>query len=169
MKQITLINPEGVSESEASEYKIREAARAIVFDGNKNVALLHATKNNYYKLPGGGIEIGEDKIEALKRECLEEIGCDIEVTGEVGLIIEYRKKFCVKQTSYCYIANQIGEKNTANLTDSEVEEGFETVWLPLEEALKMVSESSPTIYQGPYMVARDTAFLEKVNSMEKLV
>ncbi len=158
MRQIKVINLEGALEQEVTQY--RETARAIVFDENKLVALLHSTKNFYYKLPGGGIEKGEDIKTALDRECREEIGCSVEVLSELGSIVEYRKKFNLKQTSYCYIARLLGEKGSSLLTQDEVDEGFETVWLPFDEALKRVKESSPTIYEGPYMVTRDTAFLE---------
>ena len=160
MKQIKLINLENVSESQANKYKIRNAARAIVFDENKLVALLHATKNYYYKLPGGGIEDGEDNEIALRRECKEEIGCDIEIIRELGFTLEYRKKYNLKQTSYCYIAKVVGEKRQPNLTESEIDEGFTTVWLSLEDAIKKIQESKPTTYEGPYMVARDTALLQ---------
>ena len=52
MEQVKLINPRNISEEEVKKYKIREAARAVVFDGNGLVALLYATKTFYYKLPG---------------------------------------------------------------------------------------------------------------------
>ena len=42
------------SNTQAPEvYKERKASRAIVFDTDKNVALLHASKKSYHKLPGG--------------------------------------------------------------------------------------------------------------------
>ena len=160
MKMITLVNLENVSDQEAATYRKREAARAIVSDDEDRVALLHATKNGYYKLPGGGVEAGEDKIEALKRECLEEIGCNVDITEELGSIIEYRGQKKLKQTSYCYIAKLVGEKGTVNLTESEIEEGFQTVWLTLPEAIRALENSKPTIYEGPYMVSRDLAFLK---------
>ena len=160
MKQIAFINLENVSEIEASEYKVRNAARAIVFDNDGMVALLNATKEHYYKLPGGGIEKGEDNETALKRECNEEIGCDIKIIKELGSTLEYRKKYNLKQTSYCYIAKLVGEKGVPHLEQDEINEGFETVWLPLAEALKKVRESKPTVYEGSYMVSRDTALLE---------
>jgi len=160
MKQIKLINPEKVSKEEAATYRIREAARAIVYDEEQKIALLHATKYDYYKLPGGGIEKGEDPETAMKRECLEEIGCDVEVTGELGTIVEYRKKFNLKQTSYCYIGKLVGKKGVPNLMEDEAAEGFQTVWLTLEDALNKVRGSKREIYEAQYMVARDTAFLE---------
>jgi 8-oxo-dGTP diphosphatase len=160
MKFIKLINPENVSEEEALQYKTREAARAIVSDREGKIAMLHATVDHYYKLPGGGVEAGEDFLTALHREGKEEIGCEIEVTGEVGIIVEYRKKFTLKQTSYCYLANLVGEKGIPELTQSEIDEGFETVWITPEEALKELRESKPMQYEGQFMLSRDIAFLE---------
>jgi 8-oxo-dGTP pyrophosphatase MutT (NUDIX family) len=169
MEQLKLINLENVSDEEANGYSAREAARVIVFDGNGLVALLHATKNHYYKLPGGGIENGETKEGALKRECLEEIGCNIEITNELGFTVEYRKRFQIKQTSYCYIAKLVGEKGVPKLEKDEVEEGFEPVWLPLADAIKKVKESKPvaTKIDGPYIISRDTALLESAAKMVK--
>lgn len=167
MEHIKTINLENVSEDEAKSYKVREAARAIVFDANGLVALLHATKNYYYKLPGGGIEKGESMEEALDRECAEEIGCHCKITGELGMTIEYRKQLNLKQISHCYLAEIVGEKGIPKLEPSEIEEGFETVWFPIEEAFKKVSESKPTIYEGPYMVTRDTALLKKAMEILK--
>jgi 8-oxo-dGTP pyrophosphatase MutT (NUDIX family) len=96
MKLIKIINPENVSEEEVKGYRTREAGRAVVFDDEGKVALLSVSKENYYKLPGGGVEEGEDKITALHRECQEEIGCDVEIVNELGFIVEYRKIFTLK-------------------------------------------------------------------------
>lgn len=165
MEQIEIINLENVSEEEVNKYKVREAARAIVFDDNGSVALLHATKNYYYKLPGGGIENGETNEMALSRECNEEIGCKVKIDKEIGFTVEYRKKYNLKQISYCYIAKLVGEKGIPKLEQSEIDEGFETVWLPFKDAINKVRDSKPTIYEGPYMVARDTILFETAEKM----
>lgn len=162
VKNIKLINPEGATEEEVNNYRTREAERAVVFDDEGKVALLHVTKEQYYKLPGGGVEEGEDKIISLKRECKEEIGCDVEVQGEIGYIVEYRKIFSLKQTSYCYLAKAVGEKGEPDFTEEEMENGFEIVWLPYEEALRILSDNKATNVEGrSYIVPRDTAFLEE--------
>jgi ADP-ribose pyrophosphatase YjhB (NUDIX family) len=161
MNLIKTINLENTSEKEASSFSVREAARAVVFDSDKNVALLYSKVNDYYKLPGGGVEKGEDYRAALARECLEEIGCEVEVLSELGMIVKYRKKHQLKQVSYCYTAKVQGKKGSPTLTQDEIEEGFETVWIPLEIGLGKIGENKKfSIYEAPYMVARDTAFLE---------
>ncbi|PIP87018.1 ADP-ribose pyrophosphatase [Candidatus Campbellbacteria bacterium CG22_combo_CG10-13_8_21_14_all_36_13] len=161
MKELTLLNPENVSEEEIKTYGTREAARAVVLDKENNIALLHATKTDYYKLPGGGLDDDTDKVVALKRECREEIGCDVEVVGEIGLMNEWRRFFNLHQISYCYFAKVVGEKGIPDFTESEVAEGFEVVWLPYNEALDILKRSkAEQIAAKEYMVPRDIAILE---------
>jgi len=117
----------GIKSEEPKEWKHRQAARAVAFDVDGKVALLHVTKLGFYKLPGGGIDEGETIEEALKRECLEEIGCNVEKYGELGRIIEHRNKLGVKQESFCFLANIVGEKGEPNLMEDEIEDGFEIV------------------------------------------
>lgn len=165
MKLIKLLNPQNVSEEEVKNYSTREASRAVVFDYDNKIALLHISKENYYKLPGGGIEEREDKITALNRECLEEIGCKIEVINEVGLIVEYRKINNEKQTSYCYIAKVKGDKGQPNFTDEEKSKGFEATWFTYEEAIKRL-RSGESIFgkDNSYIIPRDIAFLEEAKN-----
>ena len=105
---------------------------------------------------------------ALKRECQEEIGCDVEVIGEIGIIVQYIKIFSLKQTSHCYLAKVKGEKGKPNLTNDEKENGLEQVWLPYNEALKALSGSKATNIEGSaYIVSRDTAFLREARNLIK--
>lgn len=59
---------------------MKERVRAIIFDGG-NIILMKRKKDGpyYYVFPGGLVEKGESKEEALKRECKEELGIDIKV------------------------------------------------------------------------------------------
>ena len=46
------------------------------------------SKDVHYKLPGGGQNGGESFTDTLKRECMEELGVEIDV-GEIRIIREY--------------------------------------------------------------------------------
>ena len=161
MKQILFLNPENVSEDEATSYPLREAARAVVLDEDGMIALLYVSKENYYKLPGGGIEGTEDKLSALQRESVEEIGCEVEVGREVGSVLEYRKFSKIRQISYCYRARVIGEKGTPSFTEKEKGKGFEIVWVLPEKIKSLLIANQATSDEGClYIVPRDLALLE---------
>ena len=72
------------------KYKVRKAARAVLFDKDKT-ALLFVFKHNYHKIPGGGVKSYEDIKIALSREILEETGCTAEIKEEIGVIKSGRK------------------------------------------------------------------------------
>ncbi|MDN5274589.1 MAG: ADP-ribose pyrophosphatase [Candidatus Saccharibacteria bacterium] len=123
-------------------YSLRQAARAVVSDEAGAIALLHVTRDSYYKLPGGGIDAGEDPLQALERELLEEIGCRATITHDLGTVLEQRYYQEMTQISHCYIANLIGEKGQPDYTDEEREAGFEIVWAKDIHAAVVLLESS---------------------------
>ena len=84
--RLSLINPEAVTESLAATYEVREAARGVVVDADGLIALLWVGKHGYAKLPGGGLENGDDAEQAFYRECLEEIGCQVTITQQLGIV-----------------------------------------------------------------------------------
>jgi len=151
------------SEDEKTPTRHRQAARGVVFDSNSNVALLYVSKNNYYKLPGGGLDEGEDIKTALHREIMEEIGCKVEVTGEIGEIVEFRAQQGLMQISHVYSAKVIGEKGEPNFMEDEIEDGFEVRWMPLEDAIKAVENDNTNDYQGKFIKIRDLTALKAVN------
>ncbi|MEK7574944.1 MAG: NUDIX domain-containing protein [Patescibacteria group bacterium] len=151
---------------EPNSFLERKPSRAIVFDEGNKVALFHSTNKHYHKLPGGGVEEGEDFETALRRELLEEIGCAVTNIREVGAIEEYRNKFKVQQISYCYIADVLGEKGIPHLDEGEIAEGFVTEWLDLNLAIKVLeSEKDIEDYQGKFIQMRDLIFLKEAKKI----
>jgi len=145
--------------------KFREAARAVVFDKDNLIPILFVSKFDYYKLPGGGIDEGEEKLTALNREMLEEIGSTIEVTGEIGEITEYRSEFNLKQISYCYLGKVI-TKGQPNFTDEEKNKGFQIIWLPIDEAMEKIRGEKPQNHtEAVFIQKRDLVFLQKAKEI----
>jgi len=144
-------------------YRERVAARAIVFDKNGHIALQHITKRNYHKLPGGGVEAGEDIAMGLTRELAEEIGCVVEEVRDLGVVEEFRDKQGLHQVSHCFVASVAGEKGVPNPDEGEVADGAEAVWMTLESATQTLEDEVARVenYTEKFMCLRDLTFLRE--------
>ncbi len=71
---------------------VRNSARSIIIRHGK-IAMIHSLKYDYYKFPGGGIETGEDPVEAMIRETREEAGLIVisETVREYGYVHRIQK------------------------------------------------------------------------------
>lgn len=149
----------------SSTYQIRNAARAVVFDDKKQVALLYVSKYGYYKLPGGGVDEGEEIEAALKREIKEEIGFDSKIISKLGQTHEYWDDYKEFQTSFCFVANVVGPQGNVEFTENEINHGFKVVWAEsLDKAIKILEDAAPKNYEGKIIKARDLVFLRRAKS-----
>lgn len=66
--------------------EIRNAVRAIIIK-DKRILLCeyHDDEGYFYVTPGGGQEYGEDMKTALRRECLEELGVEVNI-GDIAFV-----------------------------------------------------------------------------------
>ncbi len=164
MELIKEIYP-GNHEEKRQSYKIRRAARAVVTNDKGEIALLLVGKYHMHKLPGGGIDPGESIMEALEREVMEETGCEVKVTDEVGLIIEYRDEFEFLQLSYCYLAELTKKVCGPEFSDKEIAEDFSLEWMPLEKAVNTIENEHPTGPRSIFIHERDLLFIEKAREL----
>ncbi|GAB6109112.1 NUDIX hydrolase [Fusibacter bizertensis] len=165
---LNLDTPTDISEIQI-KYEIRKAARSVLLNPKGEVFLLHVTKDNYYKLPGGGIEEDEDILDALRREVQEEVGCPIEITIPIGAIVEYRRYFQQLQFSYAFLCMQIGPITRTNFTPQEIEDGFIGNWYTFDDAINLLSQYRGTSYIGKFISKRDSdILLEAQEEIKKL-
>lgn len=156
----------GLKNKKVDEYRLRKAARAVVFDKEGKVAILYASAHGYHKIAGGGVEAGEDIKMALAREIYEETGCTATVKNEVGMIIEFRDDIKLLQISYCYIA-QAKKHGNPHFTKKEKEAGFELKWFSVNEALKKFKKDDISHYNTKFMSTRDATFLKETQRIVK--
>jgi 8-oxo-dGTP pyrophosphatase MutT (NUDIX family) len=152
--------------SDVSNYATRIAARGIVVDGG-NIALLNVSNLAFYKLPGGGVEDGETPEIAFEREIMEEVGCNCEIRSTLGEIIEFRDSFKLKQTSHIFVSDLVGEVGSNHLEPDELAEGFEVMWVTPIDAIKLLLSSTPTDYEGKFIIKRDLAIVNHYLSQSK--
>ena len=88
---------------------------------------------------------------------------------EIGSIVEFREKFKLHQTSYCFLAKINSEKNKPNFTDDEKSSGFEVVWADVDEAVRLMNLNMPSDYEGGFVEKRDSCFLDKALQEARIV
>ncbi|MEY3784633.1 MAG: hypothetical protein RLZZ230_955 [Candidatus Parcubacteria bacterium] len=142
-------------------YRLRKSARAILLDDAGNMATQYLNVYGYHKLPGGGIDPGETNEEALKREILEEVGCDCDIIRPIGMTIEYRNEFGLLHISYAFLAKVKGEIGETALEPGEIAEGQETIWLSPAAVLAKMKTDVPKANNGHFILKREISFLEE--------
>lgn len=139
MKTFKNIYDEDTLENEAkpsSEYTLRPTVKAIVIDNENNIALLKA--RGHYLFPGGGIETGESTVDALRRELMEEIGCNIDNIKELGISNQFRNKHMVHYEVVFFSANIVGEKGNPTTTQEDELQDVELLWFDKEKVFTLL-------------------------------
>ena len=131
------------------------AARAILHREDDLFGLMHIRAFQNYMTPGGGIEPGEDPVSALKRELLEETGCEVSRLEELGTVYENRGSADTTKYSYFYVVHTVGETQPPALTQAELDQGYRLCWHPLEEAIRLLEAFRPQTRQQVYLNTRD--------------
>jgi len=158
MKLLATLDFENI-QSTTYEFEKRSTVRAVMVNEHSQIALIHATKQSYYKLPGGGIDTGESLHEALVRECMEETGYRVRIIREIGEVVEVRRSIQRIQSSSGFIVRTEGLSKGLTLSAEEADAGFEVVWLPPQHALVAIRDNKSGRVFARFVVARDGAIL----------
>mgnify|MGYP003305054725 FL=1 len=138
MERILVMDEKNYSPDLEEIYRV--AVRGIIFIDGK--LLLIEGKSGEVKLPGGGIDPGEDDYAALVREVKEETGYDVILESIIPFGEIEEKRLSVReamiwhQFSRLYFCDVYPEKGFCDYTENEKKHGFRQVFYTLEEALE---------------------------------
>lgn len=149
----------------------RFTGKVVLFDGGNKIALIGNKINDFFLLPGGGIDGSESVIDGIKRECREETGCEIEIQNILGVTEDFRardKKHCI---SYGYSA-RVTSYGIPSLTESEIDIGVYVKWFSLSEAIEIFSSQEEKVKAGEvkfyntcFNIFRDSLFVRCAQSI----
>lgn len=144
---------------------IRKGVRAAIIKDN-NVCLLYYKSFDHYTLPGGGIEMNETKEDALVREIKEETGFELE-SFEPALELEER--FSDSIWVHTFYFSTINDKmHKVQWTKEEKGYGISLKWVPILEALTILSEHSGShVYSEAIMTREFLGLSEAINLIKR--
>lgn len=150
---------------ECTRSSVRDSARSIIIR-NKKVAMIHSLKYDYYKFPGGGIENGENPVDAMIRETREESGLVVkpETIKEYGYVHRIQKSDedeadCFIQDNYYYLCEAEEKVVPQDLDGYEAEELYTLEFVDSETAIR----KNRNVTQTPHnqmMFEREARVLE---------
>jgi 8-oxo-dGTP diphosphatase len=95
--------------NEALPQKTRACAYAVIANSQGLIAAVREHPGKLF-LPGGGIEPRETRAEAVHRELMEELGCQIRLTACIGHALQYvTSEGCCQATYAAFFAGELGE------------------------------------------------------------
>lgn len=150
----------------------RLATRSIAVQGD-TILLLYTSRYEDYSLPGGGLDLGEDKIEGMMRELSEETGAeDIKNIKPFGAYEEYRPWYksdydIQHMISYCYTCEINRELGSSNMEAYEINNGMKAVWVNIHEAIKHNKNTMAASEKKGMSIERETFLLQLIT--EKII
>jgi len=145
----------------------RIATRSIAVQGNM-ILLLYTERYEDYSLPGGGVDLNEDRIEGMKRELTEETGArDIRNIKPFGAYEEYRpwykSEYDVQHMiSYCYTCDVDENLGDTKLESYERKNGMTARWVDIYEAIEHNKKTMASSDKKGLSIERETFLLERI-------
>ena len=120
----------------------REIVRAIVVDEQGNYYFMRAKRDDDFgkatiiETAGGGVECGEDLLEAIKRELQEELGAEVDVLCKIAVVSDYYNLIHRHNINNYYLCKAKSFGDT-HMTQDEIERfHLSTLKLSYEDAVK---------------------------------
>jgi len=86
---------------------------------------------------------------------------------KLGKIVEYRNRWNILQTSYCYIAQVLGKPTQPVFTKKEIDNGFQLQWVTLDQAIRLSEKDRPKGYEGKFIRLRELEFLKQAKKFHQ--
>jgi ADP-ribose pyrophosphatase YjhB (NUDIX family) len=145
----------------------RLSTRSIATHGNE-ILLLYTERYEDYSLPGGGLDLGEDKVDGMIRELREETGAqNIKNINSFGIYEEFRPWYkpdydIQHMISYCYTCDINKELGISNLESHEINNGMKAVWMNIHEAIAHNNKTMTSSDKKGMSIERETFLFQLI-------
>lgn len=125
---------------EGVHYTNRYGVYAVIPNPDKTQIILVQAPNGAWFLPGGEIEAGEDHLQALARELVEELGFEAQVGRYYGQADEYF--YSSHRDTHYYNPAYLYEVTSYRSIGAPLEDFNHLQWFPIDEALTALKRGS---------------------------
>lgn len=152
-------------------WKERPTGKVVLFNEDDQIALIGNKVNDFFLLPGGGIEADESILDGIRRECREETGCEIDIQDALGVTEDFRSRDSKHCISFGYSAKVISY-DTPTLTANEADIGAYVKWLSLPETIELLRLQKEKVLAGEvkfyntcFNTIRDLLFIRRFQGL----
>lgn len=127
----------------------RKIVRAILFNSKNEIALIKIKGDDifghrdYYETPGGGVNKNETRLNALRRELLEEVGVEIKNIKFIARVIDYYNLINRRNDNYYYLC-EVSEYKEKHLEEYEKTIMEKVEWINITEAYHLFNSVKNT-------------------------
>ncbi len=145
----------------------RLATRSIAIH-EEMILLMYTERYEDYSLPGGGLDVGEDKVEGMIRELREETGAqNIHNIKPFGIYEEYRPWYkpdydIQHMISYCYTCEIDQELGNSSLESYEIKNGMKASWVNIHKAIQHNEKTMATSAKKGMSIEREIYLLKQI-------
>lgn len=142
-----IINNDNLKEEDMTE--VVKRIKVLIINSNADILLCYS--NNEYHFPGGHVEDGENLIQTVNREILEETGMRLNIKNlepfacNFGYYKDWPEQGKNRKIEIFYYEINTDEKpilNNTNYTESEKKGNFELRYIPLNAAKNILKENA---------------------------
>ena len=142
--RIILKNEYDIKDEEVNEV----VKRVKVLLRNSNNELLLGYSHTAYQFPGGHVEDGEDLLDALNREILEEVGMSLDISDiepfaeRIAYYKDYPEEGKNRKNEiyyYEYVTDSKPDLSKTNYTEDEKLGNFELRYIPVDRVIEELS------------------------------
>ena len=138
----------GEAVNPAMRYTHRPGAYAILARGASVLLTYQAGTHNEFQLPGGGIDLAEQPLQALHREVLEETGWRIARPRKLGTFrrFAYMPEYDLwaEKVAHIYVAFPVRRLTEPSETEHTA------VWVPASEAAALIANPGDAAFMARY-------------------
>ncbi|MBP9686860.1 MAG: NUDIX domain-containing protein [Candidatus Doudnabacteria bacterium] len=142
------------------ERKFIIRCRGIIIHENKLLVVRHTHDASFVALPGGHLEWGEDVLECLSRELIEELGVKPDI-GRLLYVNTFMDGTSIQPTEFFFeITNGEAYLDAQNLARTHAYELAEIIWMKPGDSLNLLPTQIAKDFQNGTILADQPRYIK---------